>query len=103
LTTQSDPYEALGPVPVSPPHDAVLILRDSLRDLFALLDIDASVVAATTEGTRRSIVIEPLSLGDARGTCVHLGVRTGQTCPRCRQLVGAPAPAPTGTPRAQSR
>jgi hypothetical protein len=49
LTTEPNAYEAFDPVPVAPPHDAVLILRDSLRDPFALLDFDARV--ATTEGT----------------------------------------------------
>jgi hypothetical protein len=44
--------------------DPVIQLRDELRDLFALLDIDTRVV--TTEGTRRSIVVSPLPLSDAR-------------------------------------
>jgi hypothetical protein len=51
--------------------DPVLELRDCLRDLFALLGIDATVV--TTEGTRRFIVISPLPLSDARKLVRALG------------------------------
>jgi hypothetical protein len=59
-----NPYEQLDPVPVTPPRDAVLELRDRLRDQFGRLGVDARIV--TTEGTRRSIVIGSLPLGDAR-------------------------------------
>jgi hypothetical protein len=44
-------------------------LRDALRDLFALLDISATIQSATI-GTGRAIVVQPLSLGDA-GKLVH--------------------------------
>ncbi|MEO3751214.1 hypothetical protein [Streptomyces sp. B6B3] len=42
-----------------------MVLRDSLRDLFALLGITATVQCGTV-GTRRTVVVSPLALGDAR-------------------------------------
>jgi hypothetical protein len=45
--------------------DPAPVLRNALRDLFALLGITASVQSGTV-GTRRAIVVQALSLGDAR-------------------------------------
>jgi hypothetical protein len=64
VTPEPNPYEVLDPLPVAPPRDAVLELRDQLRGQFARMGIDTQVV--TTEGTRRFILISPLALADAR-------------------------------------
>jgi hypothetical protein len=45
--------------------DPAPTLRNSLRDLFALLGITATVQSGTV-GTRQAIVIQALSLGDAQ-------------------------------------
>jgi hypothetical protein len=65
VTCEPNLYERLDPVPAVPPQANVLDLRDALRDLFALLGITATV-RADSAGSRRVIVVSPLSLGDAR-------------------------------------
>ncbi len=62
---QPNPYEKLDPGPAVATSEGVLVLRDSLRDLFALLGITAAVQLGTV-GTRTTIVVSPLALGDAR-------------------------------------
>jgi hypothetical protein len=47
------------------PGDEALLLRDELRELFALLSMAVNVQAGTV-GTRRSVVLQPLCLRDAR-------------------------------------
>jgi hypothetical protein len=54
-----------APAPMVAPGDEVLVLRDELRELFALLGMTVNVQSATV-GLRRSVVLPPLSLRDAR-------------------------------------
>jgi hypothetical protein len=58
-------YEQLDPVPVTPPGEEVLRLRDTLRDQFAGLGFEVRV-QLTTYGLGRRMVIDPLSLDETR-------------------------------------